>query len=66
MLQSTSIGEDLQNILILLVVLLQEKSKSFCTPMQKPGTTIMTLFKNFILQHVDDLLCFIFIRDVLV
>ena len=34
--------------------------------MQKAGTIIMSLFKNFILRHVDNLLCFIFIRDVLV
>ena len=44
----------------------QEKSKTFCAPMQKAGTTIMSLFKNFILPHVDNLLCFIFIKDVLV
>ena len=30
------------------------------------GTTITHPFKNFILQHVGNLLCFIFIKDVLV
>ena len=64
-LQSTVIGKDLQYILILLDVLSQEKSKTFCTPMQKAGTTIMSLFKNFILRHVDNLLCFTLIKDVL-
>ena len=65
-LQYTSIGKDLQHILILLDIFPQEKSKTFCTPMQKAGTTIMSLFKNFISRHVDNLLCFIFIKDVLV
>ena len=40
--------------------------KDFCVLMQKAGITMMYLFKNFILQHVDNLLCFIFIKDVLV
>ena len=44
----------------------KEKSKTFCAPMQKAGITMMYLFKNFILQHVGNLLCFIFIKDVLV
>ena len=44
----------------------QEKSKTFCVLMQKAGITMMYLFKNFILQHVDNLLCFMFIKDVLV
>ena len=35
-------------------------------PVQKAGITMMYLFKNFILQHVDNLFCFIFIKDVLV
>ena len=39
----------LPEYLILLDVLPQEKSKTFYTPMQKAGTTIMSLFKNFIL-----------------
>ena len=65
-LQSSSIGEDLQNTLILLGFLPQEKSKTFCTSMQKAGTTIMSLCKNFILLHVVNLLCFIFIKNVLV
>ena len=30
------------------------------------GIRMMYLFKNFILQQVDNLLCFIFIKDVLV
>ena len=42
------------------------ESKTFCAPMQRAGITVMYLFKNFILQHVDNLLCFIFIKDVLV
>ena len=66
MLQSTLIGKDFLNILILLAALPQEKSKTFCIPMQKAGTTIMYLFKNFILLQVDNSLCFIFIKDVLV
>ena len=48
-LLSTSIGKDFLNILILLDVLPKKKSKTFCTSMQKAGTTIMYLFKNFIL-----------------
>ena len=40
--------------------------KDFCVLMQKAGITIMYLFKNVILQHVDNFLCFIFIKDVLV
>ena len=65
-LQSTLIGKAVLNILILLDDLPQEKSKTFCVLMQKSGITMMYLFKNFILQHVDNLLCFIFIKDVLV
>ena len=49
-----------------LDVLPQEKSKTLCAPVQKAGITMMYPFKNFILQHVDNLLCFIFIKDVLV
>ena len=64
-LQSTLIGKAVLNILILLDDLPQEKSKTFCVLMQKAGITMMYLFKNFILQHVDNLLCFIFIKDVL-
>ena len=60
------IGKAVLNILILLDDLPQEKSKTFCVLMQKAGITMMYLFKNFILQHVDNLLCFIFIKDVLV
>ena len=48
-LQSTLIGKDLLNTLTLLDVHPHEKSKSFCVPVQKAGTTIMSLFKNFIL-----------------
>ena len=44
----------------------QEKSKTFCIPVQKAGNTITYPFKNFILRHVVNLLCFIFIKDVLV
>ena len=44
----------------------QREIKDFCAPMQKAGITMMYLFKNFIPQHVDNLLCFIFIKDVLV
>ena len=40
--------------------------KDFFVLMQKAGITMMYLFKNIILQHVDNLLCFIFIKDVLV
>ena len=43
----------------------REKLKMFCTPIHKAGTTIMSLFKNFIIRHVDNLLCFIFIKNVL-
>ena len=49
-----------------LDVLPQEKSKTFCIPVQKAGNTITYPFKNFILRHVVNLLCFIFIKDVLV
>ena len=62
----TLIGKDVLNTLTLLDVLPQEKSKTFCIPVQKAGTTIIYLFKNFTLRHVDNLLCFIFIKDVLV
>ena len=65
-LQSTLIGKDLVNTLTLLDVLPHEKSRTFCVAMQKAGTTIISLFKNFILRHVDNLLCFIFTKDVLV
>ena len=65
-LQSTLIGKDILNTLTPLDVLPHEKSKTFCIPMQKAGTRIMSLFKNFILRHVDNLLCFIFTKDVLV
>ena len=41
-------------------------SKTFCVLMQRAGITMMYLFKSFILQHVDNLLRFIFIKDVLV
>ena len=62
-LQSTLIGKDVLNILDALP---QEKSKTFCIPVQKAGNTITYPFKNFILRHVVNLLCFIFIKDVLV
>ena len=65
-LQSTLIGKDVLNTLTLLDVLPQEKSKTFCIPVQKAGATIIYLFKNFILRHADNLLCFIFIKGVLV
>ena len=65
-LQSTLIGKDVLNISILLDALPQEKSKTFCIPVQKAGNTITYPFKNFILRHVVNLLCFIFIKDVLV
>ena len=44
----------------------QEKSMTFCIPVQKAGNTITYPFKNFIRRHVVNLLCFIFIKDVLV
>ena len=65
-LQSTLIGKDVLNISILLDALPEEKSKTFCIPVQKAGNTITYPFKNFILRHVVNLLCFIFIKDVLV
>ena len=40
--------------------------KDFCIPVQKAGNTITYPFKNFSLRHVVNLLCFIFIKDVLV
>ena len=63
-LQSTLIEKDVLNISILLVALPQKKSKTFCIPVQKAGNTITYPFKNFILRHVVNLLCFIFIKDV--
>ena len=65
-LQSTLIGKDVLIISIFLVTLPQEKSMTFCIPVQKAGNTITYPFKNFILRHVVNLLCFIFIKDVLV
>ena len=65
-LQSTLIGKDVLNISILLDALPQKKSKTFCIPVKKAGNTITYPFKNFILRHVVNLLCFIFIKDVLV
>ena len=50
------------NTLTLLDALPQGKSKTFCIPVQKAGNTITYPFKNFILRHVDNLLCFIFRR----
>ena len=64
-LQSKLIRKDVLNISI-LDTLPQEKSKTFCIPVQKAGNTITYPFKNFILRHVHNLLCFIFIKDVLV
>ena len=54
----------LANILICLLVTLLTKLFIFYAHMQKDGNTIVCKCKNFILRHVDNLLCSTSIKRV--